>query len=190
MYMPFQQHPYHANEMQVAVRTVGPPEALADAVTRKMRALNPDVAIKITNMRTMLAGSVATPRFRTFLITVFAGVALLLAMAGVYGVTAYLVSQRSAELGLRMALGSAPAGVVRLVLSHAGLLAAAGLVAGLALSMGGSELLESMLFGVKRTDAFGYLAAAVAIGVVSLAAAAVPAWRAARIDPAIALRQE
>ncbi len=138
LYMPFQQHPYHANEMQVAVRTVGPPEALADAVTRKMRALNPDVAIKITNMRTMLAGSVATPRFRTFLITVFAGVALLLAMAGVYGVTAYLVSQRSAELGLRMALGSAPAGVVRLVLSHAGLLAAAGLVAGLALSMGGS----------------------------------------------------
>jgi ABC-type antimicrobial peptide transport system permease subunit len=163
---------------------------MSDAVIRKVRALNPEIALKTTTMQTMLSDSMATPRFRTFLVTVFAGVALLLAMAGVYGVTAYLVTQRTAELGLRMALGSSQPGIVRLVLSHAGKLAAAGLVIGLALSVAGADLIRSMLFGVKVTDGLGYAAASAAIGVITLAAAAVPAWRAARIDPAVALRQE
>jgi predicted permease len=190
LYMPIGQHPWHANELQLAVRTVGPPQAMSDAVIRKVRALNPEIALKTTTMQTMLSDSMATPRFRTFLVTVFAGVALLLAMAGVYGVTAYLVTQRTAELGLRMALGSSQPGIVRLVLSHAGKLAAAGLVIGLALSVAGADLIRSMLFGVKVTDGLGYAAASAAIGVITLAAAAVPAWRAARIDPAVALRQE
>jgi predicted permease len=190
LYMPFEQHPFFANELQLAVRTAGPPEAMADAVTRKIRALNPEIALKTTTMQTMLSDSMATPRFRTFLVTVFAGVALLLALAGVYGVTAYLVTQRTPELGLRMALGSTRPGIVGLVLSHAGKLAAAGLMLGLALSVAGARLMESMLFGVQVTDAFGYLGAAGAIGVITLAAAAGPAWRAAETDPAIALRQE
>ena len=138
----------------------------------------------------MVAGSIATPRFRTFLVGIFAGVALLLAMAGVYGVTAYLVTQRTRELGLRMALGSQPAGVVRLVLVRAGLLSAVGLAGGIALSAAGSRLVESMLFGVRSTDALGYAAASGAVALITLAAAAIPAWRAARIDPAVALRQE
>jgi putative ABC transport system permease protein len=89
-----------------------------------------------------------------------------------------------------MALGSTRPGIVGLVLSHAGKLAAAGLMLGLALSVAGARLMESMLFGVQVTDAFGYLGAAGAIGVITLAAAAGPAWRAAETDPAIALRQE
>jgi putative ABC transport system permease protein len=190
LYMPFQQHPWHANELQLAVRTAGPPEAMADAVVRKIRALDPEIAVKTTTMQTMVSDSIATPRFRTFLVTVFAAVALLLAMAGVYGVTAYLVAQRTSELGLRMALGSAPAGIVRLILSHAGRLAASGLLLGVALSLAGSRLLQNLLFGVQGTDLFGYASAAAAIGVITVAAAAVPAWRAARIDPAIALREE
>jgi predicted permease len=190
LYMPFEQHPYHANELQLAVRTAGPPEALADPVTRKMRALNPDIAVRTTTMETMVSDSIATPRFRTFLVSAFAGVALLLAMAGVYGVTAYLVAQRTPELGLRMALGSAPSGIVGLVLRHAGRLAAAGLILGLVLSAAGTRLMQNLLFGVQVTDVLGYAAAVGAIGVITLAAAAAPAWRAARIDPAIALREE
>jgi predicted permease len=190
LYMPFEQHPYHANELQIAVRTAGPPEAMADAVTRKIRTLNPEIALKTTTMQTMLSDSIATPRFRTFLVTMFAGVALLLAMAGVYGVTAYLVAQRTAELGLRMALGSTQPGIVRLVLGHAGRLAAGGLALGLALSVAGAGLIRSLLFGVQVNDGLGYAAAAGAIAAITLAAAAVPAWRASRIDPVIALRQE
>ena len=190
LYMPFEQHPVMANELQIAVRTAAAPEAMADTVVRKIRSLNPEIALKTTTMRAMVADSVAAPRFRTFLVTAFAGVALLLAMAGVYGVMAYLVAQRTPELGLRMALGSAPSGVVGIVLSRAGLLAAAGLAGGIALAVAGSKLVESLLFGVKPTDAAGYGTAAIAIALVTLAAAAIPAWRASRIDPAVALRQE
>jgi len=190
LYMPFEQHPVMANELQIAVRTAAAPEAMADTVVRKIRSLNPEIALRTTTMRAMVADTVAAPRFRTFLVTAFAGVALLLAMAGVYGVMAYLVAQRTPELGLRMALGSAPSGVVGIVLSRAGLLAAAGLAGGIALAVAGSRLVESLLFGVKPTDAAGYGTAAIAIALVTLAAAAIPAWRAARIDPAVALRQE
>ncbi len=190
LYMPFQQHPIMANELQIAVRTTSAPEAMTNAVERKIRSLNPEIALKTTTLSAMISDSIATPRFRTFLVAVFAGVALLLAMAGVYGVMAYLVTQRTAELGLRMALGSAPSRVVALVLARAGTLAATGLAGGIALAAAGSHLIESMLFGVQATDAFGYAIAACAIALITIAAAAIPAWRAARIDPAVALRQD
>jgi ABC-type antimicrobial peptide transport system permease subunit len=190
LYMPFEQHPFHANELQIAVRTAGPPQALADTVIRKIRALSPDIALRTTTLQSMVYDSIATPRFRTFLISVFAGVALLLAMAGIYGLTAYLVTQRTPELGLRMALGSTPTGIVNLILSHTGWLAAAGLAAGIAGALLGTNLLKSMLFGVAATDISGYLLAAAAIAAITLGAAAVPAWRASRIDPAVALREE
>ena len=190
LYMPFPQHPVMANELQLVVRTAGNPETFAPAVVRKVRELNPEIALQTTTLETMVYDSVATPRFRAFLVGVFAGVALLLAMAGVYGVIAYLVAQRTGELGLRMALGCAPAGVVRMVLARAGWLAAAGLAAGAGLCAAGTRLISGMLYGVQATDAAGYAIAAAAIAVVTLAAAAVPAWRAARIDPAVALREE
>jgi ABC-type antimicrobial peptide transport system permease subunit len=136
----------------------------------------------------MVSDSVAMPRFRTFLVTTFAVVALLLAMAGVYGVMAYLVSQRTGELGLRMALGCAPGGVVRLVLARALAMAGAGLVAGIGLSFAGARLMA--IFGVRPGDLGGYASAALAIVAVTLATALAPAWRASRIDPAVALRGE
>jgi ABC-type antimicrobial peptide transport system permease subunit len=136
----------------------------------------------------MISDSVAMPRFRTFLVTTFAAVALLLAMTGVYGVMAYLVSQRTGELGLRMALGCAPGGVVRLVPARALAMAGAGLVAGVGLSFAGARLMTTLLFGVRPGDLGGYAAAALAIVAVTLAAALAPAWRASRIDPAVALR--
>jgi predicted permease len=190
LYMPFQQHPKMANELQLVVRTAGSAQAMAGAVARKVRELNPEIAIQTTLLETMVSDSVAMPRFRAFLVTTFAGVALLLAMAGVYGVMAYLVSQRTGELGLRMALGCAPAGVVRLVLTRALGMAAAGVAVGIALSLAGARLMTTLLFGVRPGDALGYGAAVLAILGVTLAAALAPAWRAARIDPAVALRGE
>jgi predicted permease len=190
LYMPFQQHPIMANELEVVVRTSGSAEAMTNAVEQKIRSLNPEIALKTTTMRVLILDSIATPRFRTFLVATFAGVALLLAMAGVYGVMSYLVTQRTSELGLRMALGSSPSKVVRLVLSRAALLAALGLAGGIVLAIASSRLLASLLFGVKATDLLGYAAAAGAIAAITLAAAAIPARRAARIDPAIALREE
>ncbi|MBV8817081.1 MAG: FtsX-like permease family protein, partial [Acidobacteriaceae bacterium] len=141
-------------------------------------------------MQTMLADSVATPRFRTFLVTVFAAIALLLAMAGVYGVVSYQVTQRTAEMGLRMAMGSAPRQIVNLVLRNAAALAAAGLLLGLLLSLAAVSLVQGLLFGVQPADIYAYSIAATAVAVITLIAAAVPAWRASRIDPAIALRDE
>jgi predicted permease len=190
LYMPFQQHPFHANELQLVMRTAGEAEALASPAVRKLRALNPEIALQTTTLHTMVYDAVATPRFRAFLVSVFAGVALLLALAGVYGVMAYVVAQRTGELGLRMALGCAPGGVVRLVLGRAAWLAVAGLGAGGLLSFAASRWIEALLYGVKPTDVAGYLIAAGAIALVTLSAASLPALRAARIDPAVTLRQE
>jgi len=190
LYMPFQQHPIMANELEVVVRTSAAAEAMTNAVEQKIRSLNPEIALKTTTMRVVISDSIATPRFRTFLVATFAGVALLLAMAGVYGVMAYLVAQRTSELGLRMALGSSPSGVVGLVLGRAAMLAGIGLAGGMAVALATSRLLSSLLFGVQATDAFGYVSAAAAIAAITLGAAAIPAWRAARIDPAIALQEE
>jgi hypothetical protein len=120
-------------------------------------------AIQTTTLETMISDSVAMPRFRTFLVTTFAVVALLLAMAGVYGVMAYPVSQRTGELGLRMTLGCAPGGVVRLVPARALAVAGAGLVAGVGLSFAGGRLMTTLLFGVRPGDLGGCTAAALAI---------------------------
>src|SRR5271157_1376513 len=190
LYMPFQQHPPFANELQLVVRTAGDPARMALTVARKMRALDPEIAIQTTTLESMVASSVDIPRFRTWLVGAFAAVALLLAMAGVYGVMAYVVNRRTGELGLRMALGCAPGGVVRLVLVRAMALAAAGLGAGVALSAAAARVLATLLPGVRPTDAWGYASAALAIALVTLVAAIAPAWRAARIDPAVALRGE
>jgi putative ABC transport system permease protein len=190
LYMPLEQHPYYANEVQVALRTAVDPGTLVAAVRQKVHDRNPEVATRFTTLETMVANSIATPRFRTFLVAVFAGLALSLAMAGVYGLMTYVVSQRTAELGIRMALGASPADLLRLILGRAALLAAVGLGLGLALSAAAHRLLAGLLFGLKPTDALTYATVLVAIGLVTLAAAAAPAWRATRIDPVRALRDQ
>ena len=116
--------------------------------------------------------------------------AVCLAMAGVYGVMAYLVSQRSNEIGLRMALGARPGDISRLVLREGMLLAAAGLVLGLAGAIAATRLLTSMLFEVKPGDPSTYAAVAILLAIVALAASYLPAHRASKVDPLVALRQE
>jgi len=190
LYMPLKQHPYLANELQVVLRATVPPESLIAPVRERVRALNPEIAMKFASMETMVADTIAKPRFRTFLIGVFAAVALLLAMAGVYGVMNYVITLRTPEFGLRVALGATPGDVVRLVLGRALRLAAVGLATGIALSLAAGRLISSMLFGLKPTDPMTYAIVVAAVTPVMLLAAAIPAWRATQIDPLTALREE
>jgi len=120
----------------------------------------------------------------------FAGLAVLLAMAGMYGVMSYVTTQRIPEFGVRMALGASPRHVLALVLGRAGRIAALGVTLGLALALFGSRIMSAMLFGLKATDALTYAGVLLAVAPVMILAAAIPAWRAARVDPAVALREE
>jgi putative ABC transport system permease protein len=190
IYMPLQQHPTRANEVQVVVRTAVPPASVSAAVRQKVQAMLPETATKFTTMETMLADSVATPHFRTVLLGVFAALALLLAMAGVYGVMAQVTAERTVELGVRLALGATPGGVMSLILRKAGLLAAIGLAIGMAGSFALSRVLTGMLFGLQATDRATYIAVLLGVTVTTLAAAAGPAWRAGRINPVEAMREE
>jgi putative ABC transport system permease protein len=190
IYMPYPQHPGYATALNLIVRTPSEPLAMSETLRRKIHDHSSDVPAKFTTMEASLAQNVAAPRFRTLLLGILAGLAVCLAMAGVYGVMAYVVSQRSNEIGLRMALGASSRDVLRLVLRHALTLAAAGLTLGLAGAMAATRLLSSLLFEVKPTDPVTYAAVAVLLGIVALAASYIPARRASQVDPAIALRQE
>jgi predicted permease len=190
MYMPLEQHPFRANEVQVILRTAGAPASFSSAVRGVARRILPEMAIRFTTLDEMVAGSVSAPRFRTFLASTFALLALLLAMAGIYGVMSYVVTQRTQELGLRMALGAAASDVARIVLGRAAVLAAIGLALGALLSAAASRLLENMLFGLKPSDPATWAMVLAAVACIALLAAAGPAWRAARIDPMVALREE
>jgi predicted permease len=190
IYMPNEQHPRTATGMNVLVRTAGNPGALVETLRSKVRSLSSDVPVKFTTMEASLAENTAAPRFRTLLLGIFAGLAVILAMAGVYGVMAYTVGQRSGEIGLRMALGADTGDVLRLVLRQGLALAAVGLGIGLAGAFAASRLLTSMLFEVKPNDPITYAGVAVLLGLVTLAASYIPARRAAKVDPLVALRQE
>jgi ABC-type antimicrobial peptide transport system permease subunit len=146
--------------------------------------------VKFTSMPELLAENTAAPRFRTLLVVVFAGTAVLLAMAGVYGVVSYAVGQRAGEIGLRMALGATQGDVLRMVLRQGMTLTGAGLAIGLIAAAAATRLLTSMLFAVKAGDPATYFGVAALLGLVSLAASYIPARRATRLDPVSALRRE
>ncbi|MCU1238043.1 MAG: hypothetical protein JWP63_6010, partial [Candidatus Solibacter sp.] len=190
IYMPHWQHPSYGRNMSIVVRTQGEPMAMAEALRRKVREVNSEMPVKFTTMEARLAQTVASPRFRGILLGVFAGLAVLLAMAGIYGVMAYMVGQRTSEIGLRMALGAGRPSIVRMVLQAGGRLAAWGLALGYAGALATTRLVESMLFGVKPTDTATFVIMAVTVGLIAIAACGIPAWRATRVDPLEALRQE
>jgi len=188
--MPYDQHPWGAGDMNVLLRTTAEPTAMAEALRRKAREISADVPVKFTTMEAVMSENVGAPRFRTILFGVFAGVALCLAMAGVYGVMAYVVGQRLNELGLRVALGAGPADILGLVMRQGLAMAAIGVAIGLAVSVAATRLLEKMLFGVKPFDPITYAAVAVVLTAVALLATYIPARRATKVDPLVALRQE
>jgi putative ABC transport system permease protein len=189
-YMTYAQHGFNGTSLSIVARTVGDPNPLAETLRRLAHERSPEVPMKFTTMEAMLSENVAAPRFRTLLFAVFASLAVCLAMAGVYGVMAYAVGQRSNEIGLRIALGASTGSVLRLILGQGLALAGLGLALGLAAAVAGTRLLTSMLFEVKPNDLIVYLGVVVLLGFVSLLATYVPASRAAKIDPLTALRQE
>ncbi len=190
IYMPFEQHAGRSTALNLVMRTTSTPLALADTLRRKAHAISSDVPVKFTTMEAELGENVAAPRFRTLLLGIFAGLAVLLAMAGVYGVMAYTVGQRTGEIGLRIALGADPKHVMTLVLGQGLKLAGLGLAIGLLAAAAASKLLTKLLFDVKTTDPTTYAAVAVLLGAVALAACYLPARRAMKVDPLVALRQE
>jgi ABC-type antimicrobial peptide transport system permease subunit len=141
-------------------------------------------------MEQVVTESVAGQRFNMVLLGAFAALALALAAVGIFGITSYSVAQRTREMGLRMALGAQPGRVLWMVLKEAGALAGVGLAAGLALALGATRVMASLLFGVPATDPATFAAVAVALGAVSLVAAWVPGHRATQVDPIVALRSD
>ena len=189
-YMPYTQHNYNSNTLMLVTRTVGDPTALAGSVRRAAAEIAPEVPVSFTTMEATLSKRVEEPRFRALLLSVFAALAVCLAMVGVYGVMAHAVSQRSREIGLRVALGASPADVKRSVLKDALRRVALGVAIGLLVAWAGSSLFAAFVFGIRPTDPVVYGAVALLLAGVGLAAALVPALRAARLDPLVAMRHD
>ena len=190
LFMPFEQHPLGSTSLTLVLRTASDPLLLSRPVAEKVRALNGDVPVRISTMETTLEQAMATARFRTVLLGIFAAVALLLAVAGVYGVVSYTVSQRTSELGLRMALGARPVEIVTLTLLSGLRLTAVGVALGWILSLALARIVSSMLYSTSARDPLVFVAVPAALLAAAACASAAPAIRAARVDPVIALRAE
>ncbi len=189
MYLPFEQNPVWG--MNFVVRTAGDPAALASAVRERIQEGDKDLpVVDVQPMTVYLRDSMAQPRFRTLLLGLFGVVALVLAAVGIYGVISYSVAQRTQEIGLRMALGADPAQVLRLVVGQGMKLVLVGLAAGVAGAFGLTRLFSSLLFGITAGDPLTYCGTVSLLIGVSLLACYIPARRAVRVDPLVALRYE
>ena len=190
VYLPYSQAPF-AIDMTLLVRTSGDPMSLAGAMRNELATLDKQVSIgKVRTMDTIAAESVAQPRFRTLLLGLFGIFALLLASIGIYGVMSYAVTQRTQEIGIRMALGAQVGDVRKLVIGNGMTLALIGVAIGLAGAYGLTRLMASLLFGISATDAPTFAAISAILIVVALIACYIPARRATKVDPLVALRYE
>ena len=177
--------------MDVVVRTDGQPEALLPAVRQKIHDLDPELALaNVKTMQDWLSTSAAQPRLNTLLLSIFAFLALLIASIGIYGVLAYSVSQRTQEIGVRMALGATPQGVLRMTLLDGMKVAAIGMGCGVIAAVALGETVSSLVFGVNVRDLGTFVLVVVTLAIVTIAACAIPALRASRVSPLVALRYE
>jgi putative ABC transport system permease protein len=189
MYVPFKQDLF--GTMWVLVKSDGDPSRLTGAVREAVRGIDRTLpAYSITPLATVLSESVADRRFSMVLLGFFALLAIFLAAVGLYGVVAYSVSQRTREIGLRVAIGARPGDVVRMVVGGGMKLAIVGVVIGLVGAVGLAQLVETMLFGVTPSDPASYGATALILLAVAALASYVPARRAMRVDPLTALQAE
>ena len=190
-YVPERQMFFADNQEALAVRTTGDPAALAPAVRRAIAAIDPTQPIvKIATMDDLVSASTSQRRLALVLFGAFAAAALLLAVAGIYGVLAGTVSERTREIGVRSALGATPTSLVGMIVGQGGRLAGLGIVLGLAGSFGLTRYLQSLLFGVPPNDLMTLAGVCLLTAGVTLAACLVPSARAARVDPSAALRSE
>ena len=175
----------------LVVRTTGDPMALAGAVRSEVRALDPNIPVaNIRPMTEVVAASLATPRLTGFLMGTFAAIALTLAAVGIYGVLSYLVARRTHEIGIRLAVGADRSQVLMLVLKQGLMLAGSGIVVGMFAAFLLTQLMQSLLYQVRPSDPITFAVVTVALVVVALLASALPAYRATRVSPMVALRTE
>jgi putative ABC transport system permease protein len=189
MYLPLAQFPTSFNT--IVVKTESDPYAIAAAVRREVRAVDKDQAVfEVTTLDELRSESILIRRFFMGLLFVFAGLALVLAVIGIYGVMSYVAAQRTHEIGIRMALGAQAKDVLKLIIGNGMLLALIGVAAGLVGAFALTRLLEGLLFGVTSTDSLTFVSVSGGLVLVALIACYVPARRATRVDPLVALRNE
>jgi putative ABC transport system permease protein len=189
IYLPHAQVPVLT--MRVVARTTGDPSAVIGSMRAIVSALDADLPLfQVRTMADVARAAVAQPRLLALVIAIFAATAVVLAAIGLYGVLAHAVSQRTREIGIRIALGARRAEVVRMVVGQASWLTALGITSGVLVAAASSRLLAGLLFSVRPTDPATYVAVAAGLALVALVAAWLPARRAARVDPVMALRQE
>jgi putative ABC transport system permease protein len=194
MFVPYLQNPIEVigglyRALAIVIKTDGDPAALAGSLRAAVREVDPEQPLaRVRTMEEAMSESVAQPRLRTTLLTLFSAVALALSLIGVYGVMAYAVSERTHEIGVRIALGAAPADIRSLVVGQGAKLAAIGIAIGVVGAFVTSRALTTLLFGVSPTDPSTFALSALGLAVAAIAAAYGPARRASRIDPVVLLR--
>jgi ABC-type antimicrobial peptide transport system permease subunit len=191
LYVSLDQHGISPATMNVVLRTTLPPAALSGTLERLVREVDPAVPIvRLRDMESVFAESIRRPRLLAQLLGTFAGLALLLAAVGTYGVLSYMVTQRRREIGIRMALGAARSSVIVLVMKQGVQATIIGVIVGLAGAFGVNRLMTSLLFGVQPTDAATMAAVIATITIVATIACWLPAWRASQLDPNVMLRTD
>jgi putative ABC transport system permease protein len=188
-YWPFQRNPYGL--LTVAVRTGNASMSVDSGIRTIVRQLDPALVVAgIKTMDTVVAESVAQRRVTMLLLSVFAAAALLLAAVGIYGVIAYAVTQRTQEIGIRMALGAQQADVLRMVIKQGAILVSIGVGGGALGAFAVTRLMVGMLYQVAPNDPLTFVAVSGVLGIIAIVASYIPARRATRVDPVIALRAE
>jgi putative ABC transport system permease protein len=188
-YMPESQVPF--TQLTAVVKSTNDPGLLTGTLTREVRAMDPELPVfSVKTMEEYISSSVAAPRFNTTLLSIFAAVALVLTIIGLYGVMSYSVAQRTNEIGIRMALGAQTRDVLGLIVKDGMKLVLLGLVLGISGALALTRLLSTLLFGVTTRDPVTFVAIAGLLSFVAILACYIPAWRATRVDPLEALRCE
>jgi len=192
IYMPYSQGPsFLLSFMSIAVRTDGDPLSMVNAVRAQVQSVDPEIPVfGAASMEELISKSVSEPRLNSVLLASFAGLALVLAAVGIYGVIAYSVTQRTHEIGIRMALGAAPRNMASLIVGQGARLALSGIGLGLAVALMLTRLISNFLFDVSATDPATFVVVSALLALVALAGCYIPARRAASVDPMVALRYE
>ncbi|HEX8650253.1 MAG TPA: ABC transporter permease [Pyrinomonadaceae bacterium] len=189
VYYPFEQ--YIARNMYLLVRTTSDPSPMTAAITKEIQVLDAELPVfDVHTMEQRLYDSLARQRFSMLLLGVFAAFSMTLAAIGIYGVMTYWVNQRTHEIGIRMALGAQPFNILQLVIRQSLILVSVGLVLGLAGAFALTRVMSSLLFGISATDRLTFVLVSLLLGSIALVASYIPARRAAKVDPMVALRHE
>jgi ABC-type antimicrobial peptide transport system permease subunit len=189
MFEPFEQTEALPAQIRLMMRTVGSPMMDVRSITSTIREVDPDLAITFRPLTDYVNASIVQERLVAMLAGFFGGLALLLAGLGLFGLTSYIVERRRPEIGIRMALGAAPSGVIGLVLSGTAGLVAIGILVGGTLSLWASRFVGALLYQIEPRDPLTLVSATAMLAAVAAIAAALPAYRASRFDPATVLRE-